>query len=227
MTAGAYVPPADLGEMVLIPEGYFLMGTGSDSSAGDADEMPQTQVYLPAYYIGKYPVTNRQFHNFVISAGFKPQGNWDKYYIQGTADLPVRGVTWEDATAYARWAGKRLPTEAEWEKAARGADGRTYPWGEDWSSEILPRSDNLYEIMTAAATASPYGVMGMVGLVWQWTSTAYHTYPFNPDARGDKRVLRGGAYSNGRNIVRCANRYSEPANVALNTFGFRCVKDAP
>ncbi|MBN2082545.1 SUMF1/EgtB/PvdO family nonheme iron enzyme [bacterium] len=224
---GTYVPPVDLGEMILIPEGYFLMGTGGSASAGDTDEMPQTQVYLPDYYIDKYPVTNRQFHNFVISAGYKPEGNWMKYYEQGLADLPVRGVTWHDAEAYAKWAGKRLPSEAEWEKAARGEDGRTYPWGEDWSADILPRDENLGAIMRAEAAASPYGVMGMVGLVWQWTATPYHAYPFNADARGDEYVLRGGCYNNGRNIVRCANRYNEPPNLALNSFGFRCAKDAP
>ena len=219
-------PPEDMGEMVLVPEGYFLMGTGGTTSAGDADELPQQQVYLPAYYIDKYPVTNRQFMEFVLRAGYKPSGGWDKYYTPGTADLPVRGVTWDDATAYAQWANKRLPTEAEWEKAARGADGRTYPWGEDWSADILPRGEVLYEIMTKPECASPYGVFGSCGLVWQWTASAFAAYPFNPDARGDKRVLRGGCYSNGRNVVRCANRYAEAPNVALNTFGFRCVKDA-
>ncbi len=226
-TAGAYVPPADLGEMVLIPEGYFLMGTGGSASAGDADELPQGQVYLNAYYIDKYPVTNRQFYAFVLSAGYKAEGNWDKYFSSGSADLPVRGVSWNDAQAYADWAGKRLPSEAEWEKAARGEDGRTYPWGEDWSSEILPRGEDLYDIMHAEQCASPYGVMGTVGLIWQWTASAHHPYPFNPDARGEDKVMRGGAYSNGRNIVRCANRYAEPANVSLSTSGFRCAKDAP
>jgi formylglycine-generating enzyme required for sulfatase activity len=224
LTAGP--APEGLGEMVLIPEGYFLMGTGGSSSAGDADELPQQQVYLPAYSIDKYPVTNRQFMEFVLGAGYKPEGHWDKYYSPGTADLPVRGVTWNDASAFAKWAHKRLPTEAEWEKAARGVDGRTYPWGEDWSADILPRGENLYQIMTAPVGASPFGVMGMVGLVWQWTASVYAPYPFNPDASGDKRVLRGGCYSNGRNVVRCANRYAEAPNVALNTFGFRCVKDA-
>ncbi len=220
--------PEGLGEMILIPAGPFLMGTAT-GQGGDADEQPQGEVNLPAYYIDKYPVTNRQFHNFVISAGFKPEGNWQKYYGQGTADLPVRGVSLADAQAFAKWAGKRLPTEAEWEKAARGTDGRTYPWGEDWSAEIMPRGDetSLYAVMTAPKTASPFGVMGMSGLVWQWTASPYAPYPFNPDARSEKYVLRGGAFSNGRGVIRCANRYFEPSNVALNTFGFRCVKDAP
>lgn len=220
-------PPAGLGEMVLIPAGEFIMGTPANASQGDDDEAPQHTVNLPAYYIDKYPVTNRQFHDFVLSAGYKPEGHWDRYYSTGTADMPVRGVSWNDAATYAQWAGKRLPTEAQWEKAARGTDGRLYPWGDDWASDILPRGDEtaMYSILSATATASPYGVMGMSGLVWQWTASPYVAYPFNSSARGGEYVLRGGAYSNGRSIVRCANRYAEQANVALNTFGFRCVRD--
>jgi formylglycine-generating enzyme required for sulfatase activity len=196
------------------------------SGVEDADETPQGQVTLPAYYIDKYPVTNRQFYDFVITAGYKPEGNWDKYYSPATADLPVRGVSWNDAEAFARWAGKRLPSEAEWEKAARGPDGRTYPWGEEWSSEILPRGDFNYYVIAAPKAASPYGVMALSGTVWQWTSSWYAPYPFDAGARSDKRVLRGGCYSNGKSIVRAANRYAESPNVALNTFGFRCARDA-
>lgn len=219
-------PPEGLGEMVLIPEGYFLMGTGGAASAGDADELPQAQVYLPAYYIDKYPVTNRQFMEFVLRAGYKPEGDWQEYYSPASADLPVRAVSWNDAAAYAKWARKRLPTEAEWEKAARGEDGRTYPWGEDWSAEILPRGAMTYDLVTAANAASPYGVMALVGVLWQWTASAFAPYPYDPNARGEKYVLRGGCYNNGRNIIRCANRYAEPPNVRFNTFTFRCVKDA-
>jgi formylglycine-generating enzyme required for sulfatase activity len=227
MPATPHAAPAGMGEMVLIPEGYFLMGTGGASSAGDADELPQTKVYLPAYYIDKYPVSNRQFMEFVLSAGYKPEGKWQDYYSPATADLPVRFTSWNDATAYAQWAHKRLPTEAEWEKAARGDDGRTYPWGEDWSADIIPRGDLTYELVTAPNAVSPYGVMAMVGVLWQWTASPYAPYPFDPAAKSDKYVLRGGCYNNGRNIIRCANRYAEPPNVRFNSFSFRCVKDTP
>ncbi len=221
-----YQPPEGLGEMVLIPEGYFLMGTGGAASAGDADELPQSKVYLPAYYIDKYPVSNRQFMEFVLSAGYKPEGDWQEFYSPASADLPVRAVSWNDAAAYAKWARKRLPTEAEWEKASRGEDGRTYPWGEEWSADILPRGAMTFGLVTAPNAASPYGVMALVGVLWQWTASPLAPYPYDPEARGEKYVLRGGCYNNGRNIIRCANRYAEPANVRFNTFTFRCVKDA-
>jgi formylglycine-generating enzyme required for sulfatase activity len=213
-------------EMVLIPAGSFEMGTAAGPLDERADEAPQHSVELPAYYIDKLPVTNRQFYNFVISSGYKPAGNWQKYYEPATADLPVRAVSFADAAAYARWAGKRLPTEAEWEKAARGTDARTYPWGNDWSADTLPRGENYYALVGSPKIASPYGVLAMCGLLWQWTSSNYAAYPFNPKAAGEKKVLRGGCFSNGRNIVRCANRYPEQAEVALNTFTFRCAKDA-
>ena len=213
-------------EMVLIPAGEFQMGSAVGPLDDRADEAPQHAVTLAAYYIDKLPVTNRQYYNFVISSGYKPEGGWQKYYEPATADLPVRGVSFADASAYARWAGKRLPTEAEWEKAARGTDARTYPWGEEWSSEILPRTDNFYGLVGSPKIASPYGVLAMCGILWQWTGSSYAAYPFNPKAAGDKKVLRGGCFSNGRNIVRCANRYAEQPGVALNTFTFRCAKDA-
>jgi formylglycine-generating enzyme required for sulfatase activity len=224
--APTYSAPPDLGEMILIPEGYFLMGTGESAQDSDEDERPQQQIFLPSFYIDKYLVTNRQFYEFVLASGYKPQGNWERHFSPATADLPVRGIGWEDCNAYARWAGKRLPTEAEWEKAMRGTDGRTYPWGEEWSASILPRGEFNYDVVIAPDAASPYGLMATVGVLWQWTSSSYAPYPYNPDASSQYKVLRGGSFSNGRNVVRCANRYSEASNVALNTFGFRCAKDA-
>jgi formylglycine-generating enzyme required for sulfatase activity len=217
--------PSDLGEMIFVPAGKFMMGTDDKASAGDEDERPLHEVDLADFYIDKYPVTNRQYYQFVLSDGYKPQGNWQKYFEPGTADMPVRGVSWEDANAYARWAGKRLPTEAEWEKAARGTEAFLYPWGNDWSSDILPRGALNYRLVLNQKAASPYGALAMVGVLWQWTASAWAPYPFDPNATGSVKVLRGGAYSNGRNIIRCANRYPEESSVGFNTFTFRCARD--
>jgi formylglycine-generating enzyme required for sulfatase activity len=219
--------PPGLGTMVLVPAGKFLMGTASGTPYGDADELPQHEVELPAFHIDRYPVTNRQFGEFVLRSGYTPEGEWQRYSSPAQLDMPVRCVSWNDANAYAKWAGKRLPSEAEWEKAARGTDGRLFPWGNDWNASILPRGEFSYELVTAPKAASPYGVMALAGVLWQWTATPWHEYPYDPQARGDKMILRGGAFSNGRNIVRCANRYFEMPGMALNTFTFRCVKDGP
>ena len=221
----ASTTPGDLGEMVFVPGGKFLMGTDELASAGDEDERPLHEVEIADFYIDKYPVTNRQYYQFVLSDGYKPQGNWQKYFEPGTADMPVRGVSWDDANAYCRWAGKRLPTEAEWEKAARGEDGRLYPWGDEWSSDILPRGALNYRLVLNQKVASPYGALAMVGVLWQWTASAWAAYPYDPEATGSVKVLRGGAYSNGRNIIRCANRYPEESSVGFNTFTFRCARD--
>ena len=115
--------------MVAIPGGEFIMG----SDAGRDDERPAHTVYLDAYELDRYEVTNAQYRRFLLATGGRPPRYWtDNSYPSGQADYPVVGVSWDDADAYCRWAGKRLPTEAEWEKACRGTDGRVYPWGETW-----------------------------------------------------------------------------------------------
>ena len=112
-----------------VPAGEFIMG----SDAGRADERPAHTVYLDAYELDRYEVTNAQYRRFLLATGGRPPRYWtDNSYPSGQADYPVVGVSWDDADAYCRWAGKRLPTEAEWEKACRGTDGRVYPWGETW-----------------------------------------------------------------------------------------------
>jgi len=140
-------PPPDqiIGEdgapMVLIPAGEFLMGTSDDQIEAllrqfpdwkqewFADGRPQHRVYLDAFYIDVHPVTNARFEQFVRATGYKAEGEWREYYTGGKEEHPVVNVFWNDAFRYAEWAGKRTPTEAEWEKAARGSDGRIWPWG--------------------------------------------------------------------------------------------------
>lgn len=115
--------------MIAIPAGEFIMG----SDAGSDNERPAHLVYLDAYELDRYEVTNAQYRRFLLATGGRPPRHWtDTAYPAGQADYPVVGVSWDAADAYCRWAGKRLPTEAEWEKACRGTDGRSYPWGEAW-----------------------------------------------------------------------------------------------
>jgi len=224
-------------EMVSVPPGPFTMGTrGKDVPAlvkkygGKAEwyerEVPQHQVNLPAFEIGKYPVTNREYQAFVRGAGYRPPEGWDgDEYPPGKGDHPVVNVIWRDAVAYCRWLSQetgrpfRLPTEAEWEKAARGSDGRQYPWG----NEFDPAKCNTRESGPGETTpvgqypdgASPYGALDMAGNVWEWCSSLYESYPYDPgdgrenlEAEG-RRVLRGGAFNGGARFVRCACRYGD------------------
>jgi len=231
-------------ELCLVPAGEFLMGSSADDPDADADEKPQCRVYLDAYYLGRYPVTQAQYARFVQEAGYqvpfrdadwyRPY-NWDKHRKmppQGKEDQPVVLVSWEDATAYCRWAGLRLPTEAEWEKAARGIDGRMYPWGNDWDS----RKCNTLEGRASGTTPvgkyspagdSPYGCADMAGNVWEWTHSLYAPYPYTPsDGREkvddiDSRVLRGGSWYVRFNRARSANR-GNYADFWHYIHGFRC-----
>ena len=203
-------------EMVLVPAGEFIMG----SNTGDADETPQRKVYLPAFYIDRCEVTNAQFKKF------DPSFNYPK----GKDNYPAL-VTWEQANAYAKWAGKRLPTEAEWEKAARGTDGRLFPWGNFWDLSLTVWDTNS-PVGTNPAGASPYGTLDMAGNVWEWTADWYKPYPGNKvpsPAYGEKyKVIRGGSEFNDVSFFRCSHRYYVPPNSRIHGYaiGFRCVKEA-
>jgi formylglycine-generating enzyme required for sulfatase activity len=233
-------------ELCLVPAGEFVMG--SPDGTGDDNEHPQHRVYLHSYYIGRTPVTQQQYARFVMEMGggapccdmdwAKPY-NWDrarKTFPQGKAQHPVVLVSWHDAEAWCRWAGLRLPTEAEWEKAARGKDGRQYPWGERWEDGRC----NSYESGKGGTTPmgtyspagdSPYGCADMAGNVLERTSSLYDPYPYDAgDGREDtategKRVLRGGSWYTQQEYVRSASRYGlEPTYWHLCTggVGFRC-----
>lgn len=169
----------ELDSMVAVPTGEFLMGT--NRARDDVQNRPQHQVKLDAYLIDKYPVTNAQYARFVAATGHRPPLNWkDGRIPEGTEMHPVTMVSWFDAVGYARWAGKRLPTEAEWEKAARGTDGRRWPWGE----KMEPARLNTYysvgsttPVTQYKSGASPYGAMDMAGNVGQWTADDFLPYP--------------------------------------------------
>ena len=167
-----------LSVMVTIPDGTFVMGT--DSLKSDSQNRPQHAVSVHAYEIDKFPVTNSEYALFVASSGYHPPIHWTKGKIpKGLKLHPVTMVSWFDAKAYADWAGKRLPTEAEWEKAARGEDARRWPWGNEMDSSKLNTYYNTgwtTEVGSFPEGASPYGVMDMSGNVQEWVVNDFTPY---------------------------------------------------
>jgi formylglycine-generating enzyme required for sulfatase activity len=234
-------------ELVLVPAGRFLMG--SPGGQGCDDEHPGHEVHLEAYYIGKYQVTNARFAEFVKKTGYRAQGDWQVFYFQGTENHPVVRVSWFDAEAYCRWAGLRLPTEAEWEKAARGTDGRKYPWGDAWDETRLNwyqgpglpgmvkiyRERGMLPVGSFPGGASPWGCLDMAGNASEWCGDWYEkkyyrrspaSNPQGPE-RGRYRVLRGGAwYNNSPDFFRCSFRRKLYPLDWLGFSGFRVCRSA-
>lgn len=220
--------------MVSIPAGPFLMG----SDTGRGDEAPAHEVDLPAFEIDKFEVTNADFARFVEATGYKTDAekagvaNTWRAYAQGKDNHPVVKVSWNDAVAYCQWLGKRLPTEAEWEKAARGTDGRVYPWGNEYDPQKANGKDRGIRGTTAVGSfaegASPYGVMDMAGNVWEWTADWYQPYPgstFASDYFGEKfKVLRGGGWFETADFLRTTVRNAGALETANDDIGFRCAR---
>ena len=211
-----------------IPAGTFAMG----ERLGDRDEKPVHQVHVDAFYLDIYPITQGQFQRFVRETGYR-LGQWEAR--PDADDHPVVDVSWEDAVNYCQWAGKLLPTEAEWEKAARGTDGRTYSWGEEFEPGracVLGRGfDGTAPVGNFKEGASPYGLHDMAGNVWEWAADYYaEDYynwcplknPYGPDS-GDHNVLRGGAWICHRRYLRCAKREHQLPNYRSRFAGFSCA----
>jgi formylglycine-generating enzyme required for sulfatase activity len=244
-------------EMVKIPAGTFLMGSDKkvDRNAYQP-EFPQRRVYLDAYEIDKYEVTTVQFLKFVLATDRKPLIDWQYEggnFQETMANHPVMHVSWFDADAYCRWAGKRLPTSAEWEKAARGEDGRVYPWGNEpaglsranfgrtgLSGPVRDRPERLLLYPPIISVdkydngVSPYGVFQLAGNVAEWTADWYdpHYYKTAPDRnpkgpeKGTQRAFRGGGWIDSTPSVRPAQRNGTDPNTKMNWLGFRCARDA-
>jgi len=229
-------------ELVSIPEGPFLLGSErSRDWEALSPEMPAAQVSLPAYRLSRTQVTNAQYAAFVRASGHLAPSHWhDGKPPRGREQYPVVRVSWYDAVAYCDWlagvSGKpyRLPTEAEWEKGARGTDGRTYPWGDEWDARNSnTKESGKEEAMPVGAYprgASPYGLLDMAGNVWEWTSSLYVRYPYRADdGREDlsvpeARVLRGGSWLDSADRARCAARRSYIPAYHSRIHGFRlCV----
>jgi len=227
--------PALPDNMVKIPAGPFSMG----SDQGDPEDGPAQEVDLPEYELDKFEVTNAEYATFADATGYMTYaetegvGSWRNEWGMGEDSHPVVMVTWDDAAAYCEWLGKRLPTEAEWEKAARGEDSRNFPWGEAWDAEKANVKDRglrgTAAIGSFGAGASPYGLEDMTGNVWEWTADWYQPYPDNSteDASyGEKfRVTRGGGWFDLEPQATTFNRNAaDPVKTATDEIGFRCAR---
>ena len=234
-------------QLVHVPAGTFLMGSAdSDKEAFFNNEKPQHNVELSKYWIGKYPLTNLEYQTFVKEAGYQPPVHWDgDQYPPEKGDHPVVNVSWEDAVACCKWlsekTGKpyRLPTEAEWEKAARGTDGRIYPWGDEFDRNKCNTNEAGIGDTTPVGKYSPagdslYGCADMAGNVWEWCADWFDKGEYRQRAQstvkdppgpgnGIHRVLRGGCFDLDRGNARCAFRLQCHPDDRINDHGFRVV----
>lgn len=222
--------------MALVPAGEFIMG----SKVGPADEQPEHRVFVDAFFMDKYEVSVGHYGEFLKATSLEAPPDWDIMNQPQHQKRPVVNMDWADAATYCKWAGKRLPTEAEWEKAARGTDGRLYPWGnetptglhanfgkKEWNNHAA-----LLPVGKLEDGKSPYGIYDMAGNAWEWVSDWYdHDYYKNSPSQNPAgpssakfKVLRGGSWSNTQDDLRSANPYIyEPASQYHNV-GFRCAK---
>jgi formylglycine-generating enzyme required for sulfatase activity len=239
-------------DVVQIPGGEFLMGTTAEQfrrlriedPVAAEREGPQHVAHTGAFCIGRSPVTNRQYREFLIASPeldvphrddpWSRPFNWsgeNRTYPDGTDDHPVVLVNWHDAVAFCRWIGGRLPTEAEWEKAARGTDGRAWPWGERWMNGRCNTREAKIEGPSRAGSYSPrgdspFGVADMSGNVWEWCSSFFDPYPYDGTREGPgpgERVIRGGAWNLDCTKARCAYRGATTPDDCGFTIGFRVV----
>ena len=236
-------------QMILIPAGEFLMGSSGDEVKALKDtfgkrelysdypfeeETPKRKVFVKSFYIDRHEVTNKRYAQFIKETGHKPPRHWQgEMYNSGKGDYPVLYVSQEDAAAYTKWAGKRLPTEEEWEKAARGAKGRIFPWGNEFDPYKTVTADSDLRLILGAVCAvnsanrvelapddfSPYGVRDMAGNVREWTSTAAPDTPL-------MAIVKGASWVDLSINARAAHREYIPKNSVSRIIGFRCVKNA-
>jgi formylglycine-generating enzyme required for sulfatase activity len=242
-TASVIVWPDDGKEMVFITGNNFLMG----SNDGNPSHQPEHKVHIADFYIDRWPVTNAEYKKFIDDTGHHVPNyevswcdtgpyNWDpqtRMYPEGKAEHPVVLVTWEDAMAYSAWAGKRLPTEAEWERVARGLHDWRYPWGNEFILECCNCKEAGLGETSPVGAFSPAGdtfegVVDMVGNVWEWTNTLFRPYPYNADDGRESRqatgfrVLRGASWLNDANVAHCLSRLDGDFQF-YNNVGFRCA----
>ena len=243
----------DNSEMIFIPAGDFWMGCDEKDTDAEIREKPKRKIYLNDYYIDKNPITIGQYIEFVKATNYNVKGPFkmaveSSFKYDQKMDHPVFSVTWEDAKAYCDWAEKRLPTEAEWEKAARGTDGRVFPWGNKWQDNFCDNPfmdkkehvrkkqnfDGILPVGRFKEGASFYGVMDMVGggeeWCYDWYDFYYYRYGHSRNPRGPEsgkfKILRGASRTNrDLNSYRCTRRGFCIPDMGLGTNTFRCCKD--
>ena len=238
-----------LHNMVLIPAGEFIMGSDNKDSDAKPDEAPKHKVYLDAYYIDQYEITNSDYQKFILGTGSPaPQVNqeWAKpynwsgaSYPEGRGNHPVILISWKDAQAYAAWAGKRLPTEAEWEKASRGGlTGQKYPGGNtlELNHASFAKGYLRSKEISRAGSFKPnsFGLYDMAGNVWEWCQDWYDEQyykdspPGNPagPSEGFYKVFRGGSWITDEKGLRCSQRGKNVPDYKSHTVGFRCALSA-
>ncbi len=223
--------------MALVPAGEFLMGSNAEADS------PEHPVHLDSFYMDKFEMTNARYAKFLEDTKRNPPFFWDEIRLPGEGDRPVIGVDWHDADAYCTWAGKRVPTEAEWEKAARGTDGRRYAWGNDEPSSLMANYNwdgkrtwqglsTISPVGSYEAGKSPYGMYDLTGNLWEWVFDWYDaTYyrlsakenPTGP-AKGTMKSLRGGAWLTLGQRSPVTRRNFEPSMNRQLYLGFRCVQ---
>ena len=226
-------------QMMLISAGSFMMG----SDAGSLDEQPVHEVYLDDFYMDTYEVTNALYKACVDDGScispieIRSETHPVYYGNPEFLNYPVIFVDWNMATSYCLWLGKRLPTEAEWEKAARGMDNRPYPWGKEFDliyANYAKKTGDTQEVGLYEIGKSPYGIYDMAGNVWEWVADLYQenyyegsplSNPLGPQV-GDYHVMRGGSWFNYNEHMRVSNREGYPATYADINIGFRCARDA-
>ncbi|HVP21212.1 MAG TPA: SUMF1/EgtB/PvdO family nonheme iron enzyme [Anaerolineaceae bacterium] len=244
--------------MIQIPEGPFFMGTSDQQIENllanedwaqewyDKDlftsEQPYHELNLPGYDMAKYPVTNLEYFQFIMATGHRAPRGWAGFhYLDGTEEFPVVGVSLQDAITFIKWMNGlfnrdyRIPTEAEWEKAARGPDGRVYPWGDDFDPWRCNTDESGKRAPSPIGSYSPggdsqYGVTDMAGNVWEWTISQFMPYPYNPNDGREVRkpttklAVRGGAWYYSRKLARCASREGVLADYVSGSLGFRLCR---
>ncbi|WP_155970053.1 formylglycine-generating enzyme family protein [Nitrospira japonica] len=225
--------------MVAVTEGEFVMG--ADGTQALEDERPAHRPWLAAFSIDVHEVTTAHYAEFLKASGRPAPWQWETVELSRHGDRPVIGVDWADADAYCRWRGKRLPTEAEWEKAARGTDGRLYPWGNQGPVPDLANfalgarfsySQVLMPVHSYERGKSPFGALQMAGNVYEWVQDWYGANyyelssdrnPTGPD-QGQFKVLRGGSWSDLPKYLLTYGRFKLPPETRNSYTGFRCAK---